>query len=88
MAMLEQLIEEIKELKNEVNHRSALKIFSILDNNKKLFIEKMDPDYFAAILKNFEDISYSSPKEYGTENYKREYQKYFESLSFHLNRIF
>lgn len=88
MARLEQLVEEIKELKREQNHKTALRIFSILTNNKKLFLEKMDSDVMELILKNYERMSYGSPSDHGTSAYKRDFENYYENLLFHLNKIF
>jgi hypothetical protein len=87
MAILEHLIEEIGALCNETNHRATLRIFNILDSNRKLFLEKIDKDIFNLILKNFEHLSEIHSREYGTENYKNEYRRYYENLRFHLNKI-
>jgi hypothetical protein len=87
MGRIQQLISEISELRNEINHRSALRIYSLLDNNKKLFLEKLEPDNFKYLVKGFEDLSKISTAEYNTPGFKRDYNRIFESLMFHLNRI-
>jgi hypothetical protein len=86
MSRIAQLIEEIKELK-EANNRSTLQLYNLLENNKQLFLSKLDPVDFRIILKNFEQLSETHPKEYGTPSYKSEFQRAYELLSFHLNRI-
>lgn len=87
MQKVQQLIEEIKELKNDVSHRAALRVFSLLENNRKLFLEKMDAADFNYLLKCFEEISNSNTKDYGTAAYKNEYLKQFELLLFHMDKI-
>jgi hypothetical protein len=87
MARIEQIIDEIKELKNEINHRSSLRIYHLLQNNKKLFLEKMDPDYLDLAIRNFENMCDTPSKDYNSPGYTRDYQKYHESLMFYLNRI-
>jgi hypothetical protein len=87
MARLDQIIKEIQELRQETSHRSALRIYNLLENNKKLFLEKIDPDYFNFITKNFENVSNVNPLEFTKEGFLREYQTYYESLMFHLNKI-
>lgn len=87
MARIDQLINEIKELRKESNHRSVLRIYNLLENNKKLFLEKMDAGTFNLILGNFENLSQVASKEYNTTGYVRSYENYFESLLFYLNRI-
>lgn len=87
MGRVEQIIDEIKELRNETNHRSALRIYNLLENNKKLFLEKMEPDNFKYLANSFEDLSEVATKEYNTPGFKRDYTKNFEGLLFHLNRI-
>jgi hypothetical protein len=87
MDRVEQIIEEIGELRNETNHRAALRIYNLLAYNRKLFLERMDPENFNYLTKGFEEISNSSLTAYNSESFKREYSKIFESLLFHLNRI-
>lgn len=87
MQRISQIIEEIKDLKKEATHRSALRISGLLENNKKLFLEKIDADAFNHLLSGFEDIANTSPKEQNTEAYRENYQKNHDSLSFYLNRI-
>jgi hypothetical protein len=87
MQKIHQLIEEIKDLRTDVSHRSALRVFSLLENNQKLFLEKMDPMDFNFLLKSFEEISNSRSVDYGTPRYKSDYQKNFELLLFHFSKI-
>jgi hypothetical protein len=87
MARLEQLIHEIQGLKQETNHRSSLRILSLLQNNKALFLQALDADYLNMAIKNFELICAMPSKDYGTPAYIRDYEKYYDSLLFYLNRI-
>lgn len=88
MARLEQIIDEISGLRNEKNHRAALRILNLMQNNKKLFLEEVDPDYLEMALKNFGDLCDTPSRDYGTPSYIRDYEKYYESLMFQLNKIF
>lgn len=88
MARLEQMIDEIKGLKNETNHRASLRILSLIQNNKKLFLEEVDPDYLEMAIGNFEGLCDSPSREYNSNSYIRDYEKYYESLMFHLNKVF
>ena len=88
MARLEQMIDEIKGLKNEVHHRSILRILNLMQNNKKLFLEEVDPDYLEMAIKNFEALCDAPSRDYNTPGYIRDYEKSYESLMFHLNKIF
>lgn len=87
MSKIEQLILEIKDLRKETNHKAALQIYNILENHKKLFLSKLDPSDYNFMLSNFEGLSYGNPKDYNTTGFIRDYEKYFESLLFHLNKI-
>jgi hypothetical protein len=87
MSKIEQLIVELKDLRKETNHKSALQIYNILENNKKLFLDKMDAPDYNFMLSNFEGLSYANPKDYNTPGFIRDYEKYFESLLFHMNKI-
>lgn len=87
MPRIHALIDEIKELQKEKNHRSSLQIARLLENNRKLFLEKMDDADYNYMLRNFEDLSQTSPKDYNSQGFLNEYDKSFESLLFHLNKI-
>lgn len=87
MARLNQLLEDIRELRHERNRRSAHRIFNMLEGHKKEFSEKIDPDYLALALHTFETLSEASSGESTTDEFKREFEKAYESLLFHLNRI-
>jgi hypothetical protein len=88
MARLEQMIDEIKGLKNETNHRSSLRILNLMQNNKNLFLEGVDTDYMEMAIKNFEALCDTPSKEYNMASYIRDYQKSYESLMFHLSKVF
>ncbi len=59
-----------------------------MQNNKKLFLEEMDEDYLNMAIKNFEALCDTPSRDYNTPGYIRDYQKYYESLMFYLDRIF
>lgn len=87
MHKIQQLIEEIKELKTEANHKSALRVHTLLENNRQLFLQKMDPTDFNYLLRSFHDIVNSNARDYYTDGYKTVYTKQFELLLFHLDKI-
>lgn len=88
MSRLDQLIGEIRELKNETNHRAALRILQVLENNKKLFSEKIEEDYLQLAIRNFETLCDTPSRDYHSASYIRDFQKYYESLMFHLDKVF
>ncbi len=87
MGRIDQLIEEINGLKKESTRRSALQIYTILDNNRILFLEEIDRDYFTPIENSFGRLSNANAQEYNSPEYKRDFERAAELLSFHLNRI-
>lgn len=84
---LHEIILEIKELKQLPTHKSTMDIFRLLDNNRKLFLERMEAGNFDYALRAFEELSNKSPKEYNTPGYIRDYEQAHASLSFYLDRI-
>ena len=84
---INDVILEIKNLKNSSVHKSALDIFRLLDTNKTLFVDKMDSDNFSHLLNGFEQLSYANPKEYATTSYQRDYQTHYDLLVFYLSKI-
>lgn len=87
MAKIDQLIEDIREMRHEMNRRSAHKIFNMLEGHKREFSEKIDPDYLNLAMKTFEALSEANAGHSTTDEYKREFAKGYEGLLFHLNRI-
>jgi len=84
---LNDVILEIKNLKNSSIHKSALDIFKLLETNRTLFVDKMDSDNFSHLLNGFEQLSYANPKEYATTSYQRDYQTHYDLLVFYLGKI-
>ncbi|MEO6301703.1 MAG: hypothetical protein ABIP51_00895 [Bacteroidia bacterium] len=84
---LKDIIDEITALRNERSYRAALQISKLLDNNRRLFAGKINDLDLDFMMKNFEELSYSHPKDHNTPGFIRDYDKYFESLLFHLNKI-
>ncbi len=87
MSRIQAIIEEIKELQKERNHRSCLHIARLLENNKKIFLDKMDASDYNYALRNFDELSQTHPKDYNSLSFLNDYEKSFESLLFHLNKI-
>ena len=83
---VEEIINEVKELRT-ANHRSALQVVRLLDSNRKLFTGKIDLPDFNFIIKNFESLADTAPKDYNSPAFKRDFETAFESLLFHLNKI-
>jgi hypothetical protein len=60
---INDVILEIKNLKNSSVHKSALDIFRLLETNKTLFVDKMDSDNFSHLLKEIKVDDYISDGE-------------------------
>lgn len=84
---LNEIIEEIINHKNPSAHKSSLDIYNLLENNKTLFLEKLDSYDFKGLLNGFETLAYAGPKEYATASYKNDYEKLYGLLLYHLNKI-
>lgn len=84
---IHELVEQLRNYKGQVSHRSTMEIYNLLENNKPLFLKHIDPENFGPMLSGFEQLSYSSPKDYASTDYKREFQKLYELLMFYAERI-
>ena len=82
-----QIIDEIKSMKHMPTHKSTMDICRLLENNKALFLDKIEEDNYNLSYSNFEKLSQLNSKEYNTTNYLREYTQAHNMLSFYLNRI-
>ena len=85
--MLSKLIEEILELKNDRSHRAALRIYSILDDNRNLFIRKIDKDMYNQLLVGFQGLAYFNPGQYNSDAFRSEFSRYYESLSYYISKV-
>jgi hypothetical protein len=85
--LINDVILEIKNYKNNSLHKSALDIFNLLEGNQAAFLKKMDAVDFKQLLVSFENLAYANPNEYKTIGYEREYQSKYDLLNFYLDRI-
>lgn len=84
---MNKLFDEILSLKDERTHRSALRIQSILNDNPELFTSTFGPDLYRDFSSGFDLIAGSRAGYFGTEQFKSDFGKQIESLSYYLNRI-
>ena len=87
MQLIKQVIEEIMGLEKEPTHKSAMRICNLLENNRKLFLERIAPDDFNLLFSRFESIAHKRPGEHSTADYADDFKKSHQALSFYLNRI-
>jgi hypothetical protein len=86
--LLDQVINEIKQLKHAPNRRSAIEIARMLGGNKRAFLQSMDPENFEILLQDFERLADAHATEYQNESYKRDFTKSYNLLMFYLEKIF
>lgn len=84
---IHDLINEIHELKNNTPRKAAFDIYNILENNKTLFLEKLETDVFNQILNDFEKMAYAGAVEFNSLHYKDDFSKAYNLLSFYLNKV-
>jgi hypothetical protein len=84
---MERLFEEIKELKNDPSHKSALRIYKILENNRRIFTAKIDAELYDLMLSNFDELAHTQPGKYFTADFKDEFLRHYEMLYYNLNKV-
>ncbi len=84
---LKEIVDEIIQVNNPSKHKSALDIFRLLDNNRKLFLKELDKDDFIPLVNGFEKLSYADPKDYSTTSYLNDYERLYGSLLYQINKI-
>jgi len=84
---IHDLINEIQELGGTTPRKASFDIYNILENNKNLFADKLDADVLKQILNSFEKLAYAGAVEFNSVNYKDEFQKTYNLLSFYLGKI-
>ncbi|MBX3163908.1 MAG: hypothetical protein KF900_05465 [Bacteroidetes bacterium] len=84
---LSNLINEIKNPSSASAHKQALDIYTMLENNRTKFLEKLDKDTYNHLLKNFESLSEARATEYNSTSYKDEFNRTYNLLLFYLDRI-
>lgn len=84
---LHEIIDEIHHMESPSKHKAALDIFQLLDNNRLLFLERLDRGDFNSLLSGFESMAYAHPREYATDSYASDFERLKASLLYHLNKI-
>lgn len=84
---LHEIIDEINNLQSPSKHKAALDIYNLLENNRRLFLEKLDPGDFNSLLSGLETLAYAHPKEYTSASYASDFERVKGSLLYHLNKI-
>jgi hypothetical protein len=83
---MNNVLDEINDLKNEPTRRAALRISFLLENNRVFFLKKIDSDFYGFILKQFEHLANESTL-INTPAFKEEYRKLYGMLSYQLDKI-
>jgi len=86
--LLDQVINEIKQLRDAPNRRSAIEIHRLLDSNQRAFKERIDKDSFGILLTDFAKLADAHATEYLSDGYKRDFKKSYDLLMFYLEKIF
>jgi len=81
------ILDEINDLKNDASLRSALRIYTILENNKQFFIKNLDEDFFNLVFKNFEELAYSHSGKYNSPEFKENYSRNYQMLAYRLDKL-
>jgi hypothetical protein len=85
--LLQDIIIEIKDIKRDFTHKAAFDIYSLLNNNKQLFLRHLNVSDVSFLINTFEKLTYASPKEYYTVGYEREFETAYNLLLFYLQKI-
>ena len=84
---IHELVDQLRNYKGQISHRSTMEIYNLLENNTVLFHKHIEPASFAPLFSGFETLSYSSPRDYNSADYKREFERLYELLMFYSERI-
>ncbi len=87
MHKINQIIDEIRTLKTDPSHKSALRISNLLENNKKEFLAVVEAPDFRYLLLGFENLSYKNPQEFKFGECINEYNQLCENFLFHCTRL-
>ena len=68
-------------------HRGNYDIYNLLENNKQLFKELIDPRDLNVLLRDLKTLSESHPTSYNTAIYERETEQVQNRLMFFLDRL-
>jgi hypothetical protein len=84
---IHQLIEELNNIDRAPGHRPALEIVRILDGNKKLFSQYIEPEVLNQLLRQFGAMAEARPEYYKTEMFRREFDMAYGTLMFYLRKV-
>jgi hypothetical protein len=81
------IIDEINDLKTEPTHRSALRIYNLLEHNKDFFVKSFDEDFYKFIFQNFEGLANYRAADSTSSGFKDEYNKFYQMLSYRIEKL-
>jgi hypothetical protein len=84
---IHQLIEELSQVKPVTGHKAALDISRILDGNRKLFAEHIDPVVLHQLLSRFIEMAEARPSYHASESFRREFETAYGTLMFYLRKV-
>jgi hypothetical protein len=84
---LPEIIDEIKSLKNQPNHRSVNAISNYLAAFYDQFGNHIAASELDALSSKFKALSDLRPLDYKTDNFENEYNRSYGLLMFYLERI-
>jgi hypothetical protein len=81
------ILDEINDLRAEPTHRSALRIYNLLEHNKDFFVKNFDGDFYKLIYQNFEELANYRPTDAASTEFKEEYNKFYQMLSYRIDKL-
>jgi len=84
---LHEIIDEIKGLNSQANHRSVNTILNFLVAFKEPLTRHIQIEELEALIKRFEAMSELRPIEFKSPSFENDYQRAFGILVFYLERI-
>lgn len=82
--MLKKIYNEAEELRNEATHRSAIRMQSLLEDNKVALLKALDEQQYEYILNGFVELVNGSATK--RESYRELFQRNIDVLLYNLNR--
>ncbi|MCE3226529.1 MAG: hypothetical protein K0S32_1080 [Bacteroidetes bacterium] len=81
------ILDEINDLRAEPTHRAALRIYNLLEHNKDFFVKSFDDDFYNYIFRNFEALANYRAIDTTTSEFKEEYNKIYQMLSYRIDKL-
>jgi hypothetical protein len=85
---MKEIVRKIEEHLDLKTHKSALEVFTVLNEGQGVLKEIVEEDWFKYNFKQLENLVYSDEESWNTDLFKKDYERIIPMIVFKLKEVF